>query len=34
MEDKVMQLILNKDQSEVTWQSMLYELVKSECMNP
>src|SRR3989338_7805342 len=34
MEDRIMQIVLGKESNEVTWRSMIYELVKSEQMNP
>ena len=32
MQDQILQMLMNKD--EITWQSMIYELIKSEQMNP
>ena len=34
MEDRIMQIVLGKESNEVTWRSMIYELVKSEQMDP
>ena len=34
MEERIMQIILGKESNEVTWRSMIYELVKSEQMDP
>lgn len=32
MQDQILDMLMNKD--EITWQSMIYELIKSEQMNP
>src|SRR3989338_3225268 len=32
MQDQILEMLMNKD--EITWQSMIYELIKSEQMNP
>ena len=34
MEDKIIGIVLGKESNEITWRSMIYELVKSEQMNP
>ncbi len=34
MEDRIMQIVLGKESNEVTWRSTIYELVKSEQMDP
>ena len=34
MEDRIMQIVMGKESNEVTWRSMIYELVKSEQMDP
>ncbi len=34
MEERIMQIVLGKESNEVTWRSMIYELVKSEQMDP
>ncbi|MBI2143403.1 segregation/condensation protein A [Candidatus Woesearchaeota archaeon] len=34
MEDRIMQIVLGKESNEVTWRSMIYELVRSEQMDP
>ena len=34
MEDRIMQIVLGKESNEVTWRSMIYELMKSEQMDP
>lgn len=34
MEDRIMQIVLGKESNEVTWRSMIYELVKTEQMDP
>src|SRR3989338_8721596 len=34
MEDRIMQIVLGKGSNEITWRSMIYELVKSEQMSP
>ena len=34
MEDRIMDIVLGKESNEVTWRSMIYELIKSEQMDP
>ncbi|HLD97590.1 MAG TPA: segregation/condensation protein A [Candidatus Nanoarchaeia archaeon] len=34
MEDRIMQIVMGKESNEVTWRSMIYELVKNEQMDP
>lgn len=34
MEEKIMEIVLGKESNEITWRSMIYELVKSEQMDP
>ncbi len=34
MEDKIIEIVLGKESNEVTWRSMIYELVKNEQMDP
>ncbi len=34
MEDKIIEIVLGKESNEITWRSMIYELVKSEQMDP
>ena len=34
MEDRIIQIVLGKESNEVTWRSMIYELMKTERMNP
>lgn len=34
MEDRIMDIVLGKESNEVTWRSMIYELVKNEQMDP
>ncbi len=34
MEDKIIAIVMGKESNEVTWRSMIYELVKSEQMDP
>ncbi len=34
MEERIMQIVLGKESNEITWRSMIYELVKSEQMDP
>ncbi len=34
MEDRIMEIVMGKESNEVTWRSMIYELVKNEQMDP